>query len=368
MLLMPLQMCRPGMKISKPIFSEEGMILLGERMELTDSIIRRLERFGINYIYIEDSRTEDIVAEDVVTAETRTRAVTEIRNNFRKMMDDANKKRPVGNVQLGKTFKGVLDMIIDDISGNKDAMIMLLNLNASDQYLYHHSVNVCIYATVLGQAYGYSRDELTTLGLGALLHDIGKTKISPGLLSKPGKLTDAEYEEVKKHAEYGFKMLKDEPNVPLLSAHIAFQHHERLNGSGYPRGISGSNIHEYARWVGLVDSYDAMTSPRSYRPPMLPHEAMEIIYTCTDTLYEKSKIELFRDKIAIYPLGILVQLNTGESGVVVDVNSAFPQRPVVRVLSDADNQTLTQPYEVDLSKKLSVNVANVITRSPNLSA
>lgn len=368
MILMPLQMCKPGMKLSKPVFSEEGLVLLGERMELTDTIIRRLDHFGINYIYVEDSRTDDIVAKDVVSVETRSRAVIEIRSNFRKMMDDASKRRPIGSYQIGKTFKSVMEMIIDDISGNKDAMVMLLNLNASDEYLYYHSVNVCILSTVLGQAYGYSRDELMTLGLGALLHDIGKTKLPSRLLQKPGKLTEEEFELVKKHSEYGYMMLKDEPNVPLLSAHVAYQHHERLDGTGYPRGIAGDNIHEYARWVGLVDSYDAMTSARSYRPPMLPHEAMEIIYTCSGTLYEKSKIELFRDKIAIYPLGIIVQLSTGESGVVVDVNSAFPQRPIVRILNDSDNQPLTQPYEVDLSKKLSVSVANVLTRQSDLSA
>jgi HD-GYP domain-containing protein (c-di-GMP phosphodiesterase class II) len=333
-------------------------------MELTTGTLRRLEQFRVCYLYIEDERTEDVQVQDVVTFETRSRAVGEIRTNFRRLMDDAARKRPVGSVgsyHLGKTFKSVLDMIIDDLSGHKDAMVMLLNMNASDTYLYHHSVNVCIYATVLGQAFGYSRDELMALGLGALLHDIGKTKLPQELLKKPTRLTPEEYEIIKKHPEYGFKLLKDEPNVPLLSAHVAFQHHERLNGTGYPRGIANEDIHEYARWVGLVDSYDAMTTQRAYRRALLPHEAIEIIYTGTGSLYEKSKIELFRDKIAIYPLGIIVKLNTGESGVVVDVNSAFPQRPVVRILNDTDNMPIKQPYEVDLSKKLNIHVAAVLS-------
>lgn len=368
MILMPLQLCKPGMKLGKPIFNEEGLILLGERMELTESSLRRLEQFGINYIYVEDSRTEDIVVSDIVSAETRSRAVSEVRSNFRKLMEEAGGKKSLGSFQIGKTFRSVMEMIIDDISDNKNAMIMLMNIHASDQYLFHHSVNVCIYATVLGQAYGYSRDELMTLGLGALLHDIGKTKLPEALLQKPGKLTAEEYELIKKHTEYGFKLLKDEPNIPLLSAHVAFQHHERLDGSGYPRGIAGDHIHHYAQWVGLVDSYDAMTSVRSYRPPMLPHEAMEIIYTCSGTMYDKSKIELFRDKVAIYPVGILVRLNTGESGVVVDVNSAFPSRPVIRILTDSDDVPLTQPYEVDLSKKLNVSIKEVLTAHANLPA
>jgi HD-GYP domain-containing protein (c-di-GMP phosphodiesterase class II) len=197
------------------------------------------------------------------------------------------------------------------------------------------------------------------LALGALLHDIGKTQIPLDILRKNGQLTEAEFSMMKKHAEYGYLILKDEPNIPLVSAHCAFQHHERMNGSGYPRGIAGKDIHEYARWIGLVDSYDAMTTHRVYRRAMLPHQAMEIIYTGTGTLYEKSKIELFRDKVAIYPIGITVTLNTGETGTVVGLNAVVPQRPVVRVLQDEAGQELSSPFDVDLSKKLSLMITAV---------
>ncbi|MCI3925152.1 HD-GYP domain-containing protein [Paenibacillus sp. TRM 82003] len=360
MLLLPLHLCKPGMRLGKPIYSDEGLVLLAERMELTPTIVRRLEHFGIHHIYIEDSRTDDIAFRDVVSQETRARAVAEVRVNFRKMMDDAVRKKSVTGLQLGKAFKPIVDSILDDVTSNQDAMVMLVNIHASDHYLFQHSVNVCIYSTILGQAYGYGRDELATLSLGALLHDIGKTQLPPEVLLKPGKLTKEEYDIVKTHPMLGFKMLKDEPNVPLLAAHIALQHHERVNGSGYPRAIFGDEIHEYARWVGLADSYDAMTTHRVYRSAMLPHEAMEILYTGADTLYDVDKIETFRDKIAIYPLGMLVALNTGEIGVVVDINATSPQRPVVRVLYDAERQEIT-PFEVDLSKSLTVSIkdANV---------
>jgi HD-GYP domain-containing protein (c-di-GMP phosphodiesterase class II) len=137
------------------------------------------------------------------------------------------------------------------------------------------------------------------------------------------------------------------------------QHHERLDGSGYPRGIRGEEIHDFAKWIGLVDSYDAMTTNRVYRAAMLPHQAMEVLYTGADSLYEKSKVEHFRDRVAIYPLGATVTLNTGETGVVVDVNSQFAQRPIVRILEDQEGQTLKEPYEIDLSTHLSVIVTGI---------
>ncbi|WP_159887457.1 HD-GYP domain-containing protein [Paenibacillus puerhi] len=359
MRLLPLSMVEPGMRLGKKIYNSEGLILLGEQVELTQGIIRRLEGHGIDFAYIDDPRTNDLVIRDLLSEETRVRAVTEIRDSFRKIAEGQLRRKAAGQLQVGKAFRGLMDMIMDDLSDHKDAMIMLTNINAMDDYLFHHSLNVCIYTTMLGLAHGYSRDELMTLGLGALLHDVGKTQIPLELLRKRDRLTDDEFSHIKHHTSFGFQFLKDEPNIPLLAAHCAFQHHERLDGSGYPRGLKGGEIHEYARWIGLVDSYDAMTTHRVYRKAMLPHQAMEILFTGTGSLYDKEKIELFRDKIAIYPIGITVTLSTGEKGVVVDLNATVPQRPIVRILQDEAGQELDGSREIDLSKSLSVMIVGV---------
>ncbi|MFE5318778.1 HD-GYP domain-containing protein [Paenibacillus sp. NPDC056579] len=359
MRLLPLGLVRPGMKLGRKIYSEDGLTLLGERVELSQRLIQRLSEHGVDFVYIDDPRTNDISIQDMISDETRLKATSEIRSSFRRMMEGAVLRSTSNHLHLGKTFGNVMKMIIDDLSGHQDAMIMLTNICVMDDYLFQHSLNVCIYTTMLGMEYGYSREELMTLGLGALLHDIGKTQVPLELLRKNSKLTDDEFTSIKRHTEYGFRILKDEPNIPLLAAHCAFQHHERLNGSGYPRGIVGTDIHEYARWIGLVDSYDAMTTHRVYRKAMLPHQALEILFTGTDTLYEKQKIELFRDKIAIYPIGVSITLSTGESGTVVGLNKMFPQRPIVRILKDEEGQELKAPFDVDLSEKLSVMVTGV---------
>ncbi|SFM19931.1 HD-GYP domain, c-di-GMP phosphodiesterase class II (or its inactivated variant) [Paenibacillus sp. 1_12] len=359
MRLLPIHIVRPGMKLGKKIYTEEGLVLLAEGVELTQSLINRLGKYGVDFIYIADPRTADIVIPQLLSEETRFKAITEIRSSFRKLMENSAKSKIASYNQLGKNFGEVMNLIIDDLSGHQDAMIMLTNISVMDDYLFQHSLHVCIYSTVLGMAYGYNRNDLMTLGLGALLHDIGKTQIPYEILRKKAQLTDDEFACMKRHTEYGYRLLKDEPNIPLLSAHCAFQHHERLNGSGYPRGIEGPEIHDFAKWIGLVDSYDAMTTHRVYRKAMLPHQAMEIIFTGTETLYEKKKIELFRDKIAIYPLGINVTLSTGEMGTVVALNNIFPQRPTVRVLQTHEGEEISAPFDVDLSEKLSIMITGV---------
>ncbi|MBP2116565.1 HD-GYP domain-containing protein (c-di-GMP phosphodiesterase class II) [Cohnella lubricantis] len=347
------------MRLGKKIYSEEGIVLLAEGYELTDSMIQRLQDKGIGYLHINDPRTEGIQIPEILSEETQKQSLSTLRTVFRELVDQPGKRHTGAYPYVGRSLRQVMHLVMDDLQRNRDAIIMLLNLNTLDHYLYMHSLNVCVYTLLLGMGHGYSNDQLNTLGLGALLHDVGKMKISQQLLNKPGALTAEEYEEMKRHAEFGYLMLKDEPNIPLLTAHCAFQHHERLNGSGYPRALKGDEIHEYAKWIGIVDSYDAMTGHRVYREAMLPHQAVETLYAGSDTLYDTAMLKVFRDKVAIYPVGITVRLTTGESAVVVDINAASMHRPIVRVITNEAGEDLAAPYDIDLSKQLSVMIAKV---------
>ncbi|MEO3943947.1 HD-GYP domain-containing protein [Gorillibacterium sp. CAU 1737] len=360
MRLVTTRSCQPGAKLGKPIFSETGQVLLGKDVELTERLLVRLEENGVYYVYIEDPLTEDVVIESVISDELRREATQTVRTEFRKMMGETLKtSRSVNPPDLARSFQPLIHSLIDELMQTPQAMIMLADMHVTDHYLYQHSINVCLYATQLGMSYGYNRNDLYMLSLGALMHDIGKTKISKELLLKPGKLTEAEYEQVKKHAEFGFDILRGMPNIPLLSAHCALQHHERLDGTGYPRGLKGNDIHDFARWVGIVDVFDAMTTHRVYRRAMLPHEAVDILYAGSMNHFDRDKLSWFRDKIAIYPLGIEVTLSTGEIGVVVDLNANIPHRPIVRVIELEESGPVAVPYEVDLSKKLSVMITDV---------
>lgn len=356
MRLLSIGQIRPGMKLGKRIYNEEGLTLLAEGAELTVSIIRRLERLGIDILYVQDEVTDDIVLPEMVADETRREAVKQIRTVYRSMMND--KMGRMSYPHLGYSFRKMTESILDDLGSREDVLIMLGDIHTTDHYLYTHSFNVCLYTLTLGMAAGHSREDLFTLGMGSILHDIGKTRISPKVLLKPGRLTDEEFAEMKRHTELGYALLKDEPFVPLLAAHCAFQHHERLDGSGYPRGIRDGEIHDFAKWIAITDSYDAMTTNRVYRRGMLPHEAVDILYSGSCTQYDQRKLEVFRDKVALYPVGLTVRLSTGQTGVVTSVPPKTPNRPIVRVIEDEEGASV-QPYEVDLSRHLSIMVSRI---------
>ncbi|MFC5529347.1 HD-GYP domain-containing protein [Cohnella yongneupensis] len=359
MRMVPISLCRPGMKLAKKIYSDDGIVLLAENVELTSALIRRLSNTGIYFLYIHDSRTEDVTIPELISEETQRQAMQSIRLAFREYVDQPSRRKSVTYPYVGRAIRQSMNLIMDELSGNNDAMIMLMNLHTVDHYLFTHSLNVCVYTTLLGMANGYNKEQLMTLGLGAMLHDVGKTQISMQVLLKPGALSKNDYEEIKRHTERGYYLLKDEPNIPLLAAHCAYQHHERLNGSGYPRGLKGDEIHDYAKLIGIVDSYDAMTSHRIYKDAMLPHQAVEVLYTGSETLYDTEMLKLFRDKVAIYPIGITVKLNTGQRAVVVDINSAAAHRPIVRVITDEYGMDLSVPFDMDLSKHLNIMIVKI---------
>ncbi|SEO16941.1 HD-GYP domain, c-di-GMP phosphodiesterase class II (or its inactivated variant) [Paenibacillus sophorae] len=357
MRLVPINRLQEGMKLGRKIYNDEGLVLLSDGVVLNSSLISRLSKIDIGYVYIHDALTEDVEIPDMLQDETRNQALKTIRTQFQEMSSASGIKR--GFYHLDKKFSKVMDSILDEMSGQEDPMIMLHDMHTTDNYLYTHSLNVCLYTLVLGIAHGYGRSDLTMLGLGSLLHDIGKTQIPVKIIQKPGMLSDEEFRHMQAHTEIGYKILKEEPNIPLLVAHCALQHHERINGSGYPRGLLGPQIHEYAKWIGVADSYDAMTSSRVYKKAMLPHQAVEALYVGSGTLYEQQQLEIFRDRVAIYPIGLNVNLSTGESGVVVKIDPSLPHRPVVRVIEGPEREKIA-PYELDLRKTLSVIISSVM--------
>lgn len=360
MRLVPVQMLQNGMKIGKKIFSMEGVTLLAEGVELTDKLIRRLKEIDIGYVYIQDKWTEDIIIPDVLHEETRRKAMHAIRSNFQRISDSSNSASITGGYRhLGRDFSAVMDSILEDLGSQELPMIMLMDMNTTDHFLYKHSLNVCVYTLILGAASGMTQDQLKVLGIGSLLHDIGKTQIPVKVLMKPGKLDDEEFKQMQNHTNIGYQILKGESDIPLLAAHCALQHHERLNGTGYPRGLKGSEIHEFAQYLGMADSFDAMTSHRVYKPAMLPHQAMEVLYTGSGTLFDQHKLEIFRDKVAIYPPGLSVRLSTGESGVICKIHPMMPHRPVVRVMTGCNGEALRAPYDLDLTKVLSTVITHV---------
>lgn len=350
MRLVAVSSIKEDVKLAENVFNSKGKVLLKTGANLTVSIINRLQMLGITYVYIEDGRTDDILIQPALTAETRHEAIQVMTEAFEQVKKDLLiESTRFSFYKMEKKFYSVVRDIISQIRNKKEAVDLLTHLYAHDDYVFSHSLNVTVYTLALSMKMkNLTPKQLEEIGIGAMLHDIGKMMIPPHILKKPSKLTKEEFELVKKHTEYGFELLRKEHSLPLTSAHCAWQHHERLNGTGYPRGLKGNEIHIFGKIIGIADVYDAVTSNRVYRRAMLPHEGMEILYAGSGSAFEKDFVEMFRQAIVMYPTGLTVWLNDGRKGIVSRQNEYISDRPLVLILEE-NGADLQDPYEVDMT-------------------
>jgi len=335
-----------GTKLAKAIFSPDGKILLASGAELRESLIEKLRAFSIFEVYIEDDISKGIDIQDVICERTRIEAKTLVKN----IMNNYE----FSNFINIEEVKDVVGRIIDKLLSNDDILANLYNIKSVDDYTFEHSVNVCILSLLIGMGLGYNTVRLKDLGIGALLHDIGKLRIPEEILKKPSQLTVEEFEEIKKHTIYGYEILKANKNVSMASAFIAFGHHERIDGSGYPLQLKDDNIHFYAKIVAVADVFDALTSDRVYRNKLLPHEVFEYITSLGFKQFDQQAMNSFIKYVSIYPVGSGVILSTRERGIVIKQYKTMPTRPVVRIIYSKNDEKLKNFFEVDLTKTLNV--------------
>lgn len=345
---------QPGMVVGRHIYGSDGLLLLNTGTVLNECFINRLKKIGVVSIYITNSYLDGIEIPEVIREETRQKAVTLIQKSF----DNLKATARINVEQFGQAAKSIVDEIIT----NRQALVHLTDIRTYDNYTFGHSVNVCVLSTITGLQLGYSQPKLQTLALGALLHDAGKAFVPLEILNKPGRLTEDEMAVMRNHTEIGFDVLRKQiDQIPLLAAHVAFQHHEKQNGSGYPRGLDGDHIHDYAKIAAIADVYDAITADRPYRGRMSAHDAYDVVVALSDTHFDPAILSTFLGNIAIYPIGSFIALNTGEIAVVTDVVPKLPTRPILKVITDTDCKLLAQPYELDLTEKLTLFVTSVLS-------
>ncbi|WP_445492318.1 HD-GYP domain-containing protein [Niallia sp. 03133] len=341
-----------GVILAKPIFNERGKILINRGVMLDNKMIKRLMDLGISYLYIEDKRTDDIYPISSISDELKKDAMHKIEKNFSDMKEAVNNSKFIMMEKATTSFKQLITKVMEELRDHQELFSMMSDVFLYDDYIFSHSLNVTVYSLALGKELKLSTKQLEVLGLGAILHDVGKINIPLNILLKQGKLTEQEFEQIKTHAEIGYRMLKDIPNLSLLVAHCAYQHHERINGSGYPRGITGDEIHLFGKIIAVADVFDAITSNRVYRKAMLPHEALEILYAGINKLYDAKIVEAFRKAIILYPNGMSVSLSSGEKGIVSRQNKGLNERPIIRIIKK--NGKEITPYEIDLKESLSI--------------
>lgn len=349
--------------VAQNIFSAKGTLLVKEGAAITPKIINTLNANNILSIYVTDELTEKIKDEmnlheafdlqDVIDPHLRR----SFNQTIKKRFDIFKKSKGLSRysdegLDLVNQITDIAQTIVGELTIKKDPLVTLTDIKHLDIYDYEHSVNTAVLSVLTGLSMGWSEADLIILAQGALLMNIGNELILEAIKSKTTPLTTDELNMLKKHPEIGRELLSDNT---ILNAHvknIVLNHHERMDGSGYPKKLKGHQIDKYSKVIMISDVYDAMTSDRSYRKAFSPNEALEYIMGGSAFFDYKSALSFSRN-IVPYPVGEFVALSNGDIGIVIGNNKHMPLRPIVRVLSGLHINAL-----VDLS----TNTKMVITR------
>ena len=247
----------------------------------------------------------------------------------------------------------VVSEMTDSVLRNPDALSSLSRLKRFDEYTFYHSVNTALLAMSLGRKLGFDRSALHLAGVGTLLHDIGKMKIPLDVLNKPGRFEAHEMEIMKQHVLRGVEVLANTTGLGDSYIQPALEHHERVNGAGYPHRRAKQEISQFGLITAVVDIYDAMTSDRCYHKGRPAHEVLQLLYRLSlEGHLDSTLVQRFIQVVGIYPVGSVVELNTGETGLVKQVNHHAPLAPVVFIVKSAGNTLLSHSRELDLSAQL----------------
>lgn len=361
-----LSRLQPGAELAGTIkipSSQDGVLYklrLEEGTELTDNHIDRLTRLNIGKVPIKDSDTDDL--DPFVYDEEVEEATEEVRQEFNNFQSDF-KDNEVGAREIGR-LRSAVDDLIDSLR-NSQLMAAFTNLKTHDNYTAEHSLDVAkitlqlvlnneeLYRKKLKNDSGASnryinRNMLPDLGLGAMLHDLGKEEVPQRIINKSGELSDEEWEKMEAHPTEGFEKLRTINNLINAPVRVpAHQHHEKYDGSGYPRGLEGSDIHLFGRILAPADVYSALTSNRPYRNPVSPAKGVSILKEMQDggPHFDPEIFDDFLQLVFPYPVGEEVVLSDGRKGVVCDVDPEIPEEPVVRVLYEREKR-LDKPKEI----------------------
>ena len=328
---------------AQSIYNPLGASYLTKGMELSPTYIERLEKAGFDGVTVTslDPKLKLAPPDDIVQEKTRISAIQNVATAFH-------------SVEENGTFdpaplQGISENILQDIIAQQKNLVQLTDIRLHDTYTFAHSVNVAILSSLLGVLLKLSREEQLKLTLGGLLHDIGKITVPYEILTKAGHLTDDEWSVMQGHPEAGRQRLKKMfPNDTLLST-IALQHHEHIDGSGYPNHLKGEQIHRYGRIVAIADVYDALTSVRPYKRAYTPSVAHRLMATCSPGHFDLDLLKLFFDNVAIYPVGTILKTQEGYA-IVKKVEFGYTLTPVVCVFANREGKLLNAPSDLDLKE------------------
>lgn len=333
------------MYLSKPLISADGKILLHEGIVIKERYINYLRNQGFTSLFVGDQKDQEnaAVAEDFYSSKYRQEAIGDARE-------------VINHFHVGKginldSVKNIVSEWINELEEKPENMINILDIRRKEGYMFSHAVNTCILSLMTGIAMGYNDQQLDELGLAAMLHDVGKIKFSKNVAKQFSNwLSKKEKEEYRRHPFYSLEILRENHTMSPNVLNACFQHHERWNGSGYPMGLAGEAISEYAQIISIADVYERLIAGMPHRLPTPVYYATAILNKAAGEYFNPAIIEKFNQNVAIYPIGKTVRLNNQQIGVILGVDINNKAVPIVRITSEQENTGLNRVVELDLHK------------------
>ena len=395
-----ISLLMPGLILAGDIYSGDH-ILLGKNSVITEGFIKALERRGIEKVRVTKITAERIsnaakeIAADkaetlempIISAGMLAALADELVRDEVSIWNDAGIETAVEGKLLGETQRCVEDVfarfkegslvkldatrdyveeVIKQALARPSAAVKLADVEHFDEYTFRHSVNVSLIFLALAREI-FQGDELSDLTMGALLHDLGKMRIPARILQRPGRLTPEEFALVKKHAALGAKMLSEQGGFSAAAVDITLNHHERWDGSGYPRGLKEREISIPAQMAAVSDVYDALTTTRCYKEKMDFTSAMNIVIKSTGTHFSPRSVNMIWSTLGLYPIGSFVRLSTGEIAVIQRINPDSVTRPTVAILYGINMHRLSMPRQIDLRTEEDITIVQTFAPRSGLS-
>ena len=391
MIRMSVKSLEPGMVIGKAVYDSQGKVLLNSGVALTRPLINALGDRGIAGCLIQDGNTDDIIPNENITEYVRSTTIRKMSAIFnsiqgvnrkfkmqsisavRDMIHSDNYQDAIGRNPEFKKLTNVVQNIVSELFNSPQVMLGMNALKTYDDYYYQHATEVAVTAIMIGRKIGLPPKRLNELGIGCLMMDVGNIFIPRDVLNKHGKLTPQEFEMVKEHTVIGFEILKNVPSVGVLPPHVAFQHHEKQDGNGYPRGITGNNstvisdepktIHLYASIAAIADVYDSMTSETPYRKAFPREKVISMMSKLGGKHFNKEVLKSFLSITPIYPEGSTVLVTLGKYknkiGVTTAINKEDLSRPVIRLFMDTKRNRI-KPVEINMLEERLVKIETIL--------
>ena len=366
---------KPGMLFDKPLYIDSSNILVPANNPVKEGDIKKLMTWGVIEVETEGEiiNQADFENREPTSLENEKRILNEYSELLkkRKRLIEVHTKARLSvekvytAIRADQAFeiepveKAVYD-IIEILKENRNVFLFLYGLDEGRDYLVTHSVNVTFYALIIGIALKYNTAKLKDLGLGTLLIDAGMIKMPVYIIHKQSNLTDQEFKQIKTHPLHGYKSLRDMGQIKESIANVSLQHHEQFDGKGYPRGLRGNEISEFARIAAIADSYEAQISNRSYRRKVDFYHAMRNLLASGVNRFDPVILRVFLSRMSVYPIGSIVEINDGSRGLVIGSIPEKPLRPIIKVIFDQQGKRIEDTRIVNLLEKSNLYITKAL--------